>query len=462
MSGVEKITNDGTNSIDPTSPLYLGFIASHIFSSISSSDSTKGISTEDMGIPKLNSQQVSEPLTPQQMNQVVNLIEAKIVTQIAAAWNANVVQVDQASQQDYQHRIQEGLNDYSALAAQMMQRAFDIENAAVVSNSMAVPTGAVAGAGGTEFVAQSNTTVPGTTVAPSPVVVQAQPSSNSMAVPNLSMPVLQPPAIPDVNSAEGKGPESTGFTIQILSVSGLLMSQMSLLTTVAQTGAISHLEIPISVPGMDLVGDLSLQAVQSQVVPVDISGAVAMMAALFGTTIVLTSTLGALGRNKKQGSPNYNKQFAENHIQQTLTLIGSPYFEKFVKDVIIASIEDTRGPLSQESQNEIIASLKLVYLLSSLAVYYKAETGKITPEEIQGLLNGTIKLPKGDPRIAVIEQIDLMRAQLKGEAALRFWTGVMDYFAGDPATKDLLEPANMLHALSESGGWFPQFSGAAA
>lgn len=462
MSGIEKITNDPTNSIDPTSPLFLGFLSTHIFSSIASSDATKGIATSDMGIPQLNPQQISTPLTPQQMSQVINLIEAKIVTQIASTWNMNVGQVNQVSLQDVQRRIQEGLSDYSALAAQLMQHAFDIENAAVISNSMAVPTGAIAGVNGAELIAQPNTTTPGMTVAPSPVVVPAQPSSESMAVPSLAMPILQPPAIPDVNASEGKGPESSGFTIQILAVSGLLMSQMSLITAVAQAGVVSHLELPISVPGMDLLGDLSMQTVQSQVVPVDISGAVAMMAALFGTTIVLTSTLGSLGRNKKQGNPNYNKQFAENHIEQTLTLVGSPYFEKFVRDVIIGGIEERAGPLSEKSQNEIIAAMKLVYLLSSLAVYYKAETGRITPEEIQGLLNGTIKLAEKDPRLALIEQIDVMRAQLQGDAALRFWTGVMDYFAGDPATKDLLEPANMLHTLAESGGWFPQFSNAAA
>lgn len=454
---VEKVTgSSSSDGVSPTSPLYLGFLAS-FFSSLEATETAifKGMSDSDMGSPgsQVINSQPNATLTPQQINQVINLMEDKIVTQISMAWASNVNNVDQQSQADYQRLIRMGLDDYATIATQLLQTTFYSDNPTGGITPSAAPTNPISNVANAEFFAQAVTAAGATTTTSNPLA--ASPTAPSL-------PLLQPPAIPAVTGAEAKPPESTGMNVQVLALAGILLIQMSILSSMSKgsiTSAVSH---TLSVPGTELVINLSNQTVQSQLVPMDMSGALAMMAALFGTTIVLTSTLGGLRKDKKGAKESFNRSFAENHIKQTLALVGSPYFEQFVRHVIIGGIEATEGALPEQSQSEIIASMKLVYLLSSLAVYYKAETGKITPEEIQGLLDGTIKLPEKDPRLELLDQIDRARRHLKGGPAIQFWTGALEYFDRDPNMKDLLAPATMLHALAESGGWYPQAATAAA
>lgn len=143
---------------------------------------------------------------------------------------------------------------------------------------------------------------------------------------------------------------------------------------------------------------------------IDTTGAQALLASLFGTSVVYPSLAsfakGALGGDSDP--KDFGIKAAKEFIKNTLAFINSPNFEYQVLSTLPGGME-AAASLPDDVRQKFVALAKLSFALSALAFAYKAETGGGTGAEIWAMANGQIPLGDSDPRK---ELVDVFQAQL--------------------------------------------------
>ena len=454
---VENVPNinfpSGVDGIQANTPIALSYVNLLLASSLAPSNDKEAHQMIEMSTPYLQNQGW-DPLSTHatEVATMIALMESKIATEVTTAWVKSTQEIAADQKEQLHHKVMSGLDSYSILVAEQLQQMYAQMAGMASPVQHAAAPGGIPGVSGVGQMAET-TSIAGAAGAASAEQFAAPAGSSAVPVvnPSLSGPMLPPPvaaaAAEQVDNSQSPLPKvaATGLTT-------VLMMQMAIPNIALPSGMLEGTTSILSLSGTELYSNLAAQMATAQLTPVDMSSAIAMVAALFGTTLLVTSALQTVGKNKG-ANEQFNQKFAQENIKQTLSMVNSPEFEHFVKNLIIAPIEIQKGPLSFQAQQNILASMKLVYLLGALAVYYKAETGQLTSEEILGLLNGEIKLEADDPRLQVIEQINVIKQQLKGEAGIKFWSSALAYFDSNPKIHDLLDPVNLFKILAEPDDW---------
>lgn len=415
--------------------------------------------TADSEKPQLMAFNNMNQTSPQDLAKTLALAQQRIVSDISDSWLKNTQEVAADMQKAYEQKIQQGLDTYSLLVAYLFQQWQNqaapgvqageagiskvglTQNALSIGNAGAVAPGVPGSIEPAAFHSHQQSTVGGV----GRVDGMPQPVVNNAAVPTI---VPGNPQLNKIEPTDNENDLSKPLSVGIGLV-GILAAQMPLLDSIAATGIIDSTNAALGVPGTQLFNDLSVQMVSAQILPVDMAGALAMMAALIGTSLVSSSVV-ALAKSEGTNPDHYNKKYVDAFIEQVQKLVKSPLFDQLIQLTILAQLEARGEKLSPAETSNIFTASKLVYLLSALAAYYKAETGAITSDEIVGLINGQIELSKDDPRTSLVDEINQQRQLLDGDAGARFWDSALAYFDKNPAMKDLLDPTTVFKDMASS------------
>jgi hypothetical protein len=293
-------------------------------------------------------------LTP---NQTFQLGQQQAITNILTSWSQNTQEIakmsDQADKQDQITQLQQ----QNARLAQFVLIAQFLDPSSLSGINVTV------GADGNLQIVQTQSVGP----------------SNDSAAANVS------------------SPQQTDPTSKALQVAGSL--GMAMVTFVA-LGSVGFSDAAFQ-SANTVVGSV-LQG-SGLTTTIDTTGAQALLASLFGTSVVYPS-LGSIAGNalgKNTGSDGQQQQptveDAKALIQNTENFLSNPNYASKVLSTIPNS---SSMPASQQSQ--IVGLVTLSYILTALSVAYKVETGGGTGSEIWNMATGQTPLSPTDPRNGLV------------------------------------------------------------
>lgn len=151
---------------------------------------------------------------------------------------------------------------------------------------------------------------------------------------------------------------------------------------------------------------------------------------------------------KESGKELAAKSYAAVVAKEVL----NPSFSLFLEHIVLAKL----GAAATLQDKEVLgAKVKLVLLMTALALLYKTETGKVTAEEVAGLLKGEIPLETGDLKTVLI-------ALIKGHISLmpqgqreQILNAILEYIGGDPPVEELLSPSEVFRGLLGTSTFAP-------
>lgn len=124
--------------------------------------------------------------------------------------------------------------------------------------------------------------------------------------------------------------------------------------------------------------------------------------------------------------------FVKNYTARILSTINDPTFNSTLAKLF-------------PNDTQLIPTAKLILLATALGLSYRAETGHMIGLDFLGLVNGSITLPAGDPRLGLIAAFQATLGEMKNQNQIK--QRLSDYFDSQPSLDSLLEPADALAGL---------------
>jgi hypothetical protein len=233
---------------------------------------------------------------------------------------------------------------------------------------------------------------------------------------------------------------------QVFELMSMFLVGAGLASTALHTIAVGSVEFS------HLTGIQQIQHVMMNVIPDEqFRAELGLIGALFGASAIYRTTWvtlmegqGAAGSGKKK-----NAAFARNYAKDIEKLVTSTKLDNFV---LVSCMKMERGQgkpaVTEERLRQLAAIIKLVHLVSALAVIYWIETKHITPEEIADMMNGKMQLPEKDPRLPLIKLVQQQLKLIPPDEKKRVLQGLFDYLDSKPKVDDLLEPGIVFDNLN--------------
>ncbi len=204
---------------------------------------------------------------------------------------------------------------------------------------------------------------------------------------------------------------------QTLIFSGLLMT--GLVPGIASVSASTMVPITQAIAALAPAGVQALPAAFFTLAGVMASGAV-MQASI--------QTLFSGAKDQK----TIKSDFVKNYTARILSTINDPTFNSTLAKLF-------------PNDTQLIPTAKLILLATALGLSYRAETGHMIGLDFLGLVNGSITLPAGDPRLGLIAAFQATLGEMKNQNQIK--QRLSDYFDSQPSLDSLLEPADALAGL---------------
>lgn len=173
-----------------------------------------------------------------------------------------------------------------------------------------------------------------------------------------------------------------------------------------------------------------------------------MMINLMVAPLIFFKSWDAAVGNVGQKAEKTNMQLAEGFAKETIKIYGD--------DVLLLGIlSKVAGAetLPPEARSQLIAMIKLVLTVHALALLYIAEAGKVSPQEILGMLKGEIAIPAGDLKATLIKMIKNSLQDLSPAARARALEAVFEYLDSEPSFKEMLKPAEVFHHVLDTSAF---------
>jgi len=156
----------------------------------------------------------------------------------------------------------------------------------------------------------------------------------------------------------------------------------------------------------------------------------------------------ALQNIAKQGGVNESNKLAaaKGYAFTIAREVLSPSFNTFVEQVVLAKVAGA-GTLTPTERQYMSTKVKLVLLMSALALSYKVETGAVTAREVAGMLTGEMDLAPGDYREVLISLIKVHVASLPEGERQKIVATMLEYLDSDPDVEELLEPSEVFRGI---------------
>ncbi|GAB4226951.1 MAG: hypothetical protein Tsb0021_03430 [Chlamydiales bacterium] len=231
--------------------------------------------------------------------------------------------------------------------------------------------------------------------------------------------------------------------IAVLSaVTALLVVTASVISQVGAAAAISQ-------PGLTAILELVDIAISIQVIPPQFTGILGMIGALFATAAYYPTLAATLRDADGNTSEIRDLQFAQNYLRRVVRLVQNPDFFQLIQYTVLAR-DPTAESLNEKQQQKLISVVKLVLLFTSLALYYKVETGHLTGQEIGDMVSGKLELPEDDPRQPILVLIRNELLNFPEPQRIMLIERYLEYFDGNPSLDELLEPNEIIRQQGDN------------
>lgn len=199
--------------------------------------------------------------------------------------------------------------------------------------------------------------------------------------------------------------------------------------------------LAVGFPAAQLFGN-SVIATLQVFGPASFAVAIAGLASMVGASVVARAGILSLAQ-AGQGEKVYNKEYVDNLSKEAIAAVSNSAMTSAIKGALMDL------GFSEEEATNRTHIVQTTFLLDALAIGYKAETGgPITSQEMQGLLDGTITLPKGDPRNDIIAMINVYSSFLPKSTSSSLLDRYYAYLDDErPSFDDLLNPADAIHSM---------------
>jgi len=168
-----------------------------------------------------------------------------------------------------------------------------------------------------------------------------------------------------------------------------------------------------------------------------------LIGALFAAAAFYPAMMRTMGEAEASGGQIKDASFAKDYAGQVAKLVGSEDFDAMVKYALIEKMPNA-DKMDEATKLRLIAAVKLIMLMTALALVSKVEMGHLTGLDIAGMIKGEVKLPKGDPRIPLLALIGQQLRALPRRQRATLLEAIFEYFDTDPSVDDLLEPSHLL------------------
>lgn len=186
------------------------------------------------------------------------------------------------------------------------------------------------------------------------------------------------------------------------------------------------------------------------IIPSDARFELGWIASLLGAGLITQSMTDGVVNFKPGAKPNQldiaeARTFAKNAIQ----LVQNPEINLFIQTMVIQQTENGQ-PVSEDRAMQLTNMVKAALLSTALALVYRTETGGITAEEFEGMLNGEMVLDKGDIKGSLSGLINEYLGALSSAERSLFKDAVFNYLASKPPIDQLLQPARAFQGILSS------------
>lgn len=208
-------------------------------------------------------------------------------------------------------------------------------------------------------------------------------------------------------------------------------------------------EMSMSLTGLSsspVSGTVEIISHLQPVIPSALVPDVMMMVNLMVMPIIYYSAIEGAISNIKEKQPAVNLKTAENFAQDIRKLVNDPVR---IQSMIVTHLHESTS-LPAERREELVAMIKLILTMTALSLIYIVEAGKITPEEMLGMLNGEIPIPDDNIKYKLIEMIRVqLQSFLPGEKA-KILESFFEYLDGKPNLENMLDPGKVLHEVLQT------------
>lgn len=178
------------------------------------------------------------------------------------------------------------------------------------------------------------------------------------------------------------------------------------------------------------------------------------IASLLGAGLITQSMTDGVLNFKPGAKPNQlDIAEARTLAKNAIHLVQNPEINFFIQTMVIPQTENGE-PVSEERAKELanrakeLTNIVKATLLSTvLALVYRTETGGITPEEFEGMLNGEMKFEDGDIKESLSTKINEYLGALSSAERSLFKEGFFNFLASNPPLEQLLQPARAFQGM---------------
>jgi len=210
-------------------------------------------------------------------------------------------------------------------------------------------------------------------------------------------------------------------------------------SAVASMWMLSNISFPTSgIPGESSNLSAITEALK-QFVPEEARGLVGSLGDSMMVGTFVPAMAGVINETIEKQGRIADQNFFIAYRDQVLQLVEKGAFTNLIGSVL--------GSHGLELADSLMAKMNLVYLFAALSIFYKEETGWLTPEEVMGMVKGDITLPKEDPRNPIILEIYNQLSRLHADDKVEFLERIQELLHENPSIEDLKRPYHLLKKM---------------
>ncbi|MCB1212702.1 MAG: hypothetical protein KDK40_00220 [Chlamydiia bacterium] len=186
----------------------------------------------------------------------------------------------------------------------------------------------------------------------------------------------------------------------------------------------------------------SVDAMQ-QMIPSDMRAELGLLGAMFMNLNLYQATLATVVEAGKSSPKDQLESLAKQYMHRLLSTIADGGFQELLKKVIILQLTKSEGKhLGEADLSKWVAILQLGMLLSALALFFKAQMGGMTGNEVGQWLQQILKGKTSPPQSAapLVRAIQSQLKHLSPEERIKAIEMMMDYVDSNPSTREMTDP----------------------
>lgn len=188
-----------------------------------------------------------------------------------------------------------------------------------------------------------------------------------------------------------------------------------------------------------------------QLVPQTLQESFVLAINLYAMGLITFANAEAVGNSLRSGDPAATKDTVLAFARSVIEKVATNEINYLLMAILINNTEDG-APVTDQRMNQLAAMAKAVMMSVALAALYKVETGWITSEEFQDMLEGNME-PRSEEESVLVELFQNLRLETVRDGLLLEddWENLMHalglFIRGNPSVEDMLNPTKIYTGL---------------